>query len=234
MKKSLSESIENYRNKLHILEADQNLQDEEQKKQAQQQQQEQPEDPNKDKGYEVTDKQTPANAQANVDDKAEDPGTLQLADGTDTEIQRDSNTVEQSAPDEVPPPEGEIDIKFERGNFDQLEGSAQEYAQLLQNVEQTFVPLVEKALIELLGNNQAYRRVEFTGVPVLNGNQLKIDVDMKYHVDLMIGTDVDPQAVKHDTDYIINTIKPTPNMTIRNCQIDTQSGDISIGVTLVK
>ncbi len=216
------------------MEADQNLQDEEQKKQAQQQQQEQPEDPNKDKGYEVTDKQTPANAQANVDDKAEDPGTLQLADGTDTEIKRDSNPVEQSAPDEVPPPEGEIDIKFERGNFDQLEGSAQEYAQLLQNVEQTFVPLVEKALIELLGNNQAYRRVEFTGVPVLNGNQLKIDVDMKYHVDLMIGTDVDPQAVKHDTDYIINTIKPTPNMTIRNCQIDTQSGDISIGVTLVK
>ena len=57
---------------------------------------------------------------------------------------------------------------------------------------------------------------------------------MKYHVDLMIGTDVDPQAVKHDTDYIINTIKPTPNMTIRNCQIDTQSGDIIIGVTLVK
>lgn len=233
MKKSLSESIANYRNKLHILEADQNLQDEEQKKQAQQQQQE-PEDPNADKGYEVTDKQTPANAQANVDDKAEDPGTLQLADGTDTEIQKDSNKVEQSAPDEVPPPEGEIDIKFERGNFDQLEGSAQEYAQLLQNVEQTFVPLVEKALIELLGNNQAYRGVEFTGTPALNGNQLKIDVDMKYHVDLMIGTDVDPQAVKHDTDYIINTIKPTPNMTIRNCQIDTQSGDISIGVTLVK
>lgn len=237
MKESLKESIESFRNKLRIVEAtlyeaDQQQEDE-QDPNAQQHQQE--EDPNADKGYEPTEQQTPANAQAKVDDEAENPGTLQLADGTDTDIQKDSNDVEDSRPDEVPPPEGETEIKFENGNFDGLDQSSQKYAELVQNVEQTFVPLCEKALIELLGNNQAYRRVEFNAVPNMNGqNSFKIDVDLKYHVDLMIGTDVDPQAVQHDTAYILSTIKPTPGMQVRQCKIDTQTGDVIIGVTIVQ
>jgi hypothetical protein len=236
MEQSLKESIDKFRNKLNLLfEADQPDNQEQEQDQQQEEEQTQNTDPNKNKGYEVTDKQTPANAQANVDNKAEDPGTLQLADGTDTEIQRDSTSVETNDIDrDVPPPEGEINIEFEKGNFTQLEGSVQDYSKLIQTVENTFVPLCEKALIELLGNSQSYRRVEFTGVPNLNGNNLKVDVDLKYHVDLMIGTDVDPQAVKHDQDYILDTIKPTPNLMVRNIKIDTQTGDISIGVTITE
>lgn len=236
MNKELKESIEKYRLSL-FKEADEESQDEDPSADngdSQETQDQQPSDkPEKPEGEEPTEQVTPANAQAVQDDAAIDPGTLHVADGTDTGIEINSTNV-ATGDGEIPPKEGETEIKFEQGNFQAIEQSSQKYSELVQTVEQTFVPLCEKAFIELLGNSASYKRKEFNAVPNMNGNQFKIDVDMIYHVDKYIATDVAENLIKQDQDYIISTIKPTPGLTVRNVKIDCQTGDVGIGVTVVK
>lgn len=189
------------------------------------------------KGETPTEQVTPANAQAVSNEDALNPGTLKVADGTDTGIELSTNIVSNklgNSDGSLPPKEGQIDIKFEQGNFSTIESSAQNYSQLIKTLDQTMVPLVEKAFIELLGNSASYKRQSFNAVPTMNGQNIKIDVDMIYHVEKYIAVDVAPELIKKDQDYIINTIKVTPGMSIRNVQINCQTGDVNIGVTLSK
>lgn len=238
MNKKLIEAINKYR--MMLNEADEEQQQEDPSTDngdsAETQDQQPSQETEKPEGEEPTDKVTPANAQAVQDDAALNPGTLHVADGTDTGVEINSTIVDnpEVGDGEVPPKEGEIDLKFEKGNFNAIEQSSQKYAELVQTVEQTLVPLCEKAFIELLGNSAAYKRQEFNAVPNMNGQQFKIDVDMIYHTDKYIATDVAENLIQQDQNYIINTIKPTPGISVRNVKIDCQTGDISIGVTIVK
>lgn len=238
MTTQFKDAIDNYR--MLLQEADEEPQDENQQQDQQAENQEQPaeEQPQEEKpeGQEPTEQVTPANAQAVQDAAAINPGTLHVADGTDTGVEINSVLVDNPTvgDGEIPPKEGEISIQFEQGNLNALTQSSQKYAELTQTVEQTFLPLCEKALIELLGNSASYKRKEFNAVPNMNGQQFKIDVDLLYHVDKYIATDVPQNLIQQDQDYIRNTIKPTPGLTIRDIKIDCQTGDVKVGATIIK
>lgn len=165
----------------------------------------------------------PVNAQA-ADDNFR-PSSLQNSDtGTSTGVQKDSNLV---APNELPAKEGECSIKFENGEFSvgQMSPEVESKAKVMNN---TILPLVEKAFIEGTGNSGTYRRLECNATET-NG---KIDLDLVYHIDSFIGTDIDDASVIHDQNYIYNTIKVVPGIFIREVKIDTSTGNIKIGISL--
>ncbi len=165
----------------------------------------------------------PKNAQADID--AFKPTSIQNdRDETTTGVHKDSNLV---APNKIPPEEGECKIKFEKGEFSvgNMSPAVESKAQVVNN---TILPLIEKAFIEGTGNSGTYRRLECNAVET-NG---KIDVDLVYHIDNFIGNDIDEASIIHDQNYIYNTIKVVPGINIRNIKIDTTTGNINIGVSL--
>lgn len=165
----------------------------------------------------------PINAQA-ADDNFK-PSSLQNdTTGTSTGVQKDSNLV---APNELPAKEGECSIKFENGEFSvgQMSPEVESKAKVMNN---TILPLVEKAFIEGTGNSGTYRRVECNATET-NG---KIDLDLVYHIDSFIGNDINNASVIHDQNYIYNTIKVVPGIFIREVKIDTSTGNIKIGISL--
>lgn len=190
-------------------------------------------EPEEPEGYETTPQQTPANAQEVQNKNA--PSSLTLADGTDTNIPVNTQDVSDTTGDGEPnpnhedlePKEGEANIAFEDGDFKvQQQTPAGQAA--LNSMNQTVLPLCEKALIELLGNSGAYHREDLSAVQTGN----KIDADITYHCDLYIGNDIDPASVTRDQNYIYNTIKVIPGLTIRQVRIDTSKGDIHVDVSL--
>ena len=165
----------------------------------------------------------PLNAQSTEDNFK--PSSLQNPrTGNSEGIQKDSNLV---APDNITPKEGECKIKFEKGEFSvgQMSPAVEAKAKVMNN---TILPLIEKAFIEGTGNSGTYRRLECNAVET-NG---KIDLDLVYHIDSFIGNDIDPASIIHDQNYIYNTVKVVPGINIRNIKIDTTTGNINIGISL--
>jgi hypothetical protein len=119
-----------------------------------------------------------------------------------------------------------------KGNLNTIQGSLKTLLRKPALVTRTFLPLVEKALIELLGNSSSYIRDSFVYNITVSNNQIVYDVSMTYSVSLFIGTDIDKAAVAHDQKYIADTISVVPGIRIKNVAIDTSTGLVSISVEI--
>jgi len=128
--------------------------------------------------------------------------------------------------------EGSTSIVFEQGNYGQLQNSVKALVRKPGIISRTFLPLVEKALIELLGTSSSYKRTNFEfNISLING-QIQYVVTCIYSVDLFIGTDIEKSAVEHDQNYIIETISVVPEIKIKDVKIDTSTGLVRIQVII--
>jgi hypothetical protein len=131
-------------------------------------------------------------------------------------------------------PEGEVDIQFEQGNFSQLRDLPEVIADKTTMVTQTLEPLIEKALIELLGSSSMFKREagNISFGPDDNG-QVTLSGVLTYICTFWIGTEVDPNDIKHDSSYVLGTLQPIADkVKFTECSIDTADGRLKVGFTL--
>lgn len=149
---------------------------------------------------------------------------LQLNDGTDTQVAQDS-----SLQFDAINPEGEASIKFESGNFNQLAQMPQQIMTKIATIQKTIMPLAEVALIELLGNNKAFKGENFNAVFNMLDNEPKFECNATYSVELFIGTDIEQADIQHDAKYILDRLQAVPNVQWNTCSIDCTSGKVNLG-----
>lgn len=152
------------------------------------------------------------------------PKNLTLNDGTQTHVAVDS----EDQIGEVDQDEENYEVTFEKGNWDLFTQSAQQYSQKVTTIRQTLVPLVEKALIELLETSGAYDRTSFVSSAFFQNNDFRVVAEMHYTVDLWLGEGFQPDAVAQDQGYIYQTISAVPGIQIESVKIDTSKGDVQI------
>ena len=149
---------------------------------------------------------------------------LQVADGTDTQVAQDS-----SLQFDAINPEGEASIHFESGNFNQLTQMPQQIMTKIATIQRTIMPLAEVALIELLGNNKAFKGKSFNAVFNMLDNTPKFECNATYSVELFIGTDIEQADIQHDAKYILDRLKAVPNVQWNRCEINCASGEVNLG-----
>lgn len=152
------------------------------------------------------------------------PKNLTLNDGTQTHIAVDS----EDQIGEVDQDEENYEITFEKGNWDLFTQSAQQYSQKVTIIRQTLVPLVEKALIELLETSGAYDRTSFVSSAFFQNNDFRVVAELHYTVDLWLGEGFQQDAINQDQGYIYQTISAVPGIQIESVLIDTSKGDVQI------
>ena len=166
--------------------------------------------------------------QNNVEAEQNVPKDLVLNDGTSTNTSVDSSTqVEPLNQDKK-----DFLFQFGEGNFDEFSQSAKEYSQSVTSVIHTFVPLCEKALIELFGNSSFYKREMFDAKTSVNGDTTSIDVNLRYKANAWIGNDIPYAAIQSDKQHIINTISVVPGITVKQVNIDSNTGNLDISVNI--
>lgn len=126
---------------------------------------------------------------------------------------------------------GNAQIAFKQGNYNQIMGYPQQISDKLSVFTQTFIPLIEVSLIELLGSNQLYQRESAQCMPSFQNNQMLLSGTLIYSVNNWIGTDIDQTAIAHDSQYVYNRIKPS-GVNITKCEISTEAGTLTIMFTL--
>ena len=149
---------------------------------------------------------------------------LQVADGTDTQVAQDS-----SLQFDAINPEGQASINFESGNFNQLAQMPQQIMTKIATIQKTIIPLAEVALIELLGNNKAFKGESFNAVFNMIDNIPKFECNATYSVELFIGTDIEQADIQHDAKYILDRLKVVPNVQWNTCSIDCTAGKVNLG-----
>ena len=152
------------------------------------------------------------------------PKNLTLNDGTQTHIAVDS----EDQVGEVDQDKDNYEVTFEKGNWDLFTQSAQQYSQKVTVIRQTLVPLVEKALIELLETSGAYDRESFVSYAIFQNDEFRVVAEMHYTVDLWLGEGFQEDAVKQDQGYIYQTISVIPGIQIESVNIDTSKGDLQV------
>jgi hypothetical protein len=151
---------------------------------------------------------------------------LTLADGTNTDLATDSRTSVDAID-----PYGQTNISFEKGNFSELSKIAQKMQEKLQLLNQTIIPLIMKALIELLGSNAVFHGSNFLG-NITTDPEVQISAQIQYQCNLWIGIDINREDIMHDSMYILKTLEPIKNMgiTITKCAINVDTGTTDIGI----
>lgn len=127
-------------------------------------------------------------------------------------------------------PNGDAQIKFEFGNFDKIQYLTKPLDNKIILVQKTIIPIIEVALIELLGNNSLYQAKTFNATAELDtkGNS-KVEVDCSYFVEKFIGTDVDKNSIMHDAKYILDRVNGlVQNISWNKCEIDCTQGMVTI------
>lgn len=152
------------------------------------------------------------------------PKNLTLNDGTQTHVAVDS----EDQIGEVDQDEENYEVTFEKGNWDLFTQSAQQYSQKVTIIRQMLVPLVEKALIELLETSGAYDRTSFVSSAFFQNNDFRVVAELHYTVDLWLGEGFQPDAIAQDQGYIYQTISAVPGIQIESVKIDTSKGDVQI------
>ena len=150
-------------------------------------------------------------------------GTKTLKTAFYSKILNTKRLTEDSAPLEP-----ELNVSFESGNYAQLDLSLKEMIKKPALISKTIIPLIEKALIELLGTSSAYKRKLFNYSVVLENKKIAYACSVEYAVDLFIGSDIDNSAVEHDTKYITDTLAVVNGLRITNSKIDTSTGIVHI------
>lgn len=149
---------------------------------------------------------------------------LQLADGTETDVAQDSSLQYDAIN-----PQGEATITFQKGNFNQMTEMPQKINQKIATIQKTIMPLVEVGLLELLGNNKAYKGENFNAVFNMLDQEPKFEVNATYSVEMFIGTDIDKEDIQHDAKYILDRVKVVPDVQWNKCEIDCTNGKVNLG-----
>lgn len=152
---------------------------------------------------------------------------LQLADGTETDVAQDS-----ALQFDAINPQGEASIKFEKGNFNQMTAMPQKINQKIVTIQKTVMPLVEVGLLELLGNNKAYKGESFNAVFNMLDQEPKFEVNCTYSVEMFIGTDIDKADIQHDAKYLLDRVKVVPGVQWNMCEIDCTEGKVNLGFVI--
>jgi hypothetical protein len=153
---------------------------------------------------------------------------LELADGTSTKIAQDS----QVAIDAIDP-YGQNDIGFEKGNYLEIAETSRKIQEKLQILNQTIIPLIMKALIELLGSNAVFHGSNFLG-NIITDPKVQISAQIQYQCNLWIGIDIDKEMIMKDANYLLATLEPVRQMgvVVTKCAISVDDGTATIGITL--
>ena len=127
-------------------------------------------------------------------------------------------------------PDGEVDPTFQSGNLETLNEVPQIVEDKITLVTKTLEPLIEKALIELLGASSMYERLESNNQLSPNEDgSLSIVGTFVFKSQFWIGLDIDQEDIKHDADYVLNTLAPiTETVRITECSIDVAEGVLRI------
>lgn len=158
------------------------------------------------------------------------PKNLVLDDGTRTNIAIDSS---QDNVDIGVDEDNAYKISYNNGNWDSFTNAPSQFSTKITTIRQTVTPLLEKALIELIGNSGAYERVSFYSTAGFDDNNLRVTAEYHYQVDLYIVSEDDDKAkVMHDQGYIYQTLSQVPNLKINSTKIDTDTGDITVIVSI--
>jgi len=129
-------------------------------------------------------------------------------------------------------PVGNANIKFDQGNYQTVMGLPKITADKTAQLVQTFVPLIEVALIELLGSNSMYRRTLGQCQPAFdNQGKISIEFTFQYTIDQWIGMDIPLEAIQHDANYILEKVKPC-KANITKCEISVADGLFTIQGTI--
>ena len=128
---------------------------------------------------------------------------LTLSDGTPSQVTQDSKQMSNTA--DAIDPYGQATISFEQGNYNQFITISQKIFEKQNLLTYTIIPLIEKALIELLGSNANYRAHEFIGSVDTNTNNIVTTATMSFKVESWIGFDVETEAIQKDAEYVYNT-----------------------------
>lgn len=125
-------------------------------------------------------------------------------------------------------PIGNAEIKFEQGNYQTVVGLPKVTADKTAQLTQTFVPLVEVALVELLGSTQMYKRQLAQITPSFDQQgKIALEFVFQYVVQSWIGSDIDLEAIQHDANYVLEKAAPV-KAKISKCEIDTGAGTLVI------
>jgi hypothetical protein len=151
-----------------------------------------------------------------------------IADG---EIPQSSDGIAVGSFDALDPT-GNVDIVFKQGNLNQLSSIPQAITQKVTLVTNTLIPLVEKALIELLGASSMYERTSATTSTSLENNTAQISGTLVYTVTMWIGLEVEYDAIAHDSQYVMNTLAVLQEVKITKCEIDVTEGTLTVSFTL--
>ena len=125
-------------------------------------------------------------------------------------------------------PTGNVNIKFESGNYHTIMGLPQLVGDKVASLAQTLVPLIEVSLIELLGDNSMYKRALGQCQPAFDNNgKISIEFTFQYLVGSWITTDINLEALQHDSNFVLDRIKPAGSQ-ISKCEVDCKSGTLTI------
>ena len=99
----------------------------------------------------------------------------------------------------------------------------------IATIQKTIMPLAEVALIELLGNNKAFKGENFNAVFNMLDNEPKFECNATYSVELFIGTDIEQADIQHDAKYILDRLQAVPNVQWNRCEISCTDGKVNLG-----
>lgn len=154
-------------------------------------------------------------------------GNLQLADGSDTGVAIDS-----AAQVDALDPDGEADMSFASGNFDQLNNLPNAVAEKSSTITHTVIPLIGAALIELLGNSAAFTCESFNSSFNVVEGEPTYSVEATFSVELWLGNDIPQDAIAQDSKYVLDRINVVKGVTFNKCEIDCNEGKLTVGFTI--
>lgn len=154
------------------------------------------------------------------------PKNLQLADGTDSGIAVDtSNQVDALDPN------GTATIEFKSGNYNEISQIPNKIAEKTSTISRTVIPLIQVALIELLGSNKAYTSENFESTFTMEAATPIFSVNLTFKVDEWIGNDIALSSISEDANYVLNRINVVEGVNYTKCEIDCNTGCLNISFT---
>jgi hypothetical protein len=152
---------------------------------------------------------------------------LELADGTNEPTETENLPKDSSQQFEINP-EGNVSFDFKEGNYKDLQTIPNKINQFTASFSRTFLPIVESALITLLGNSNNYKREKCQVSISLENNQPKLTGTIEYEVPLWVGDDISKESITEDAQAIYAKLQTIPNTQITQCKIDTIEGTLVI------
>lgn len=151
--------------------------------------------------------------------------SLQLADGTETDVQQDTRIANLQGD---PTPR----FKFSKGNYETFDNFQNEILNKITTVRQTVLPILTAAMIELLGEDSTIKYDSFDAKYDTQNGNFVIIIDILVSTVLWIGTDISKEAVNHDAQYVLDRLRIVPNINWQNCIIDTNNGTLNLRFSL--